>query len=71
VDGLGVTLCSYPDEAGAKAAEPAGLAAVGDATGTALSRGRLLLVVADRAKADPTGKTIDRITKVFLQKPAG
>lgn len=68
---LEVTVCRYPDEAAARAAQPAGLVAVGEATGAALHHGRLLLVVADRGKVDPAGKLINQITKAFLQKPAG
>jgi hypothetical protein len=68
VAGLDVTLCGYRDEAAARAAQPAGLASVGEATGAALHHGRLLLVVVDPARADPSGKKINQITRIFLQK---
>jgi hypothetical protein len=70
VKGIELTVCRYGDEKAAGAAQPAGLARVGEATGAALTHGPLLLVVADRAKADPDGKTINQITRVFRQKPA-
>jgi len=65
VNVVDVTLCHYADEKAAKAAEEAGLATVGDATGVSIAQGKMLLVVADRRKADPSGKTIDQVTKVF------
>jgi hypothetical protein len=66
VGGVETTLCLYASDEAAKAAQPAGLKAVGKTTGAALPRGPMLLVVADRAKADPDGKTINKITKTFL-----
>jgi hypothetical protein len=63
VNKVAVMVCSFttPDEA--KAAEPAGLQWVGDTTGAAQAHGALLIAVADRAKADPSGKTINQILK--------
>ena len=63
--GVDVVLCSYGSGEDAQAAQDLGLAAVGDATGAALARGARLLVVVDRRKADPTGRTIDAITAAF------
>jgi hypothetical protein len=59
-----VLVCSYttPDEA--KAAQDAGLQWVGDTTGASQARGTLLIAVADRRKADPSGKTINQIFKL-------
>ncbi|MEZ4404836.1 MAG: hypothetical protein R3B06_32910 [Kofleriaceae bacterium] len=65
VSGVDVVLCSFPTDAAAKAAEEAGLGVVGQATGAALAAGSRLLVVADRRKADPTGRTIDAVTRAF------
>ncbi|MBK7072903.1 MAG: hypothetical protein IPH44_11420 [Myxococcales bacterium] len=65
VSGVDVVLCSYGSGEDAQAAQDLGLAAVGDATGAALARGARLLVVVDRRKADPTGRTIDAITAAF------
>ena len=64
-NGVEVTLCTYADDKAATGAQPAGLAVVGDATGASLAQGTMLLVVADRRKTDPTGKTINQLTKVF------
>ena len=67
VGGVDVVLCRYDSGEDAKAAEDNGLAAVADATGAALAHGARLLVVADRRKADPTGRTIDAITRAFMK----
>ena len=69
VSGLDVTVCSYPDEASAAEARKAGLALVGSATGAALVDGARLLVVADPKKADPSGRAIDKVIKVFQGRP--
>jgi hypothetical protein len=63
--GVDVTLCSYTDAHAAEQAEAAGLALVGQATGVSLAEGTQLLVIADRRNADPSGKTIDRLSKLF------
>jgi hypothetical protein len=66
--GLETTLCQYPDPAAASAARPAGLAHVGEVTGVALPVGNLLLIVADRDKADPSGRAINEIVTIFRAK---
>lgn len=65
VSGVDVTLCSYGDAKAATAAQDAGLAVVGQVTGASLARGPMLLVVADRRSADPSGRTIDQVLKAF------
>jgi hypothetical protein len=69
VNGLDVTLCTYPAPEAAEKARAAGLGAVGDATGAAVLSGNRMLVVADRKKADPSGRSINKIIKVFQGKP--
>jgi len=66
IDGVETTLCLYENEGAASVERSAGLAKVGEATGAALVRGRMMLVVADRDKADPDGKTINKLTRIFL-----
>jgi hypothetical protein len=63
VGGIDVLLCVFPTEAEAKAAEEAGLAWVGDTTGAAQAKGAILVVAADRKKADPSGRTINQMMK--------
>jgi len=65
VNGVDAVLCSYATVDLAKAAEAPGLVVVSDTTGASLAEGKLLLVVADRRKADPQGKTINQATKLF------
>jgi hypothetical protein len=65
VSGVDVVWCGFAAEAEAKAAEAKGLAWVGDATGTALVSGKQLLAVVDRRAADPSGRTINAVTKAF------
>lgn len=65
VNGVDAVLCSYKSPEEAKAAQPAALATVGETTGAALAEGSVLMVVADRRKADPEGRTINQATKVF------
>ena len=61
---LDVLVCVYGSEADAKAAEDPGLKWVGDTTGAARAKGTLLIAVADRHAADPTGKTINQLYKL-------
>jgi hypothetical protein len=64
VEGIDVLLCNFASPAEAKAAQDAGLAWVGQATGASLARGAALVVLADRKKADPNGRTINRLLKL-------
>lgn len=61
VDKLDVFVCTFASDREAKAAEDNGLAWVGDATGVSRARGTMLIVVADRHKADPHGRTINQL----------
>lgn len=65
VSGVDVVWCAFATDAEAKAAEPKGLTWVGEATGTALASGKQLLAVVDRRAADPSGRTINAVTKAF------
>lgn len=65
VSGVDVVHCTFPGEAEAKAAEAKALEWVADATGAALVAGKELLAVADRRGADPSGRTINAVTKAF------
>ena len=61
VNKLDVLVCTFPNEADAKAAEDAGLKWVGDTTGASKALNEMLIVVADRKKADPNGKVINQV----------
>ena len=64
VNSVDVLVCQFatPDEA--KAAEPKGYTWVGEATGTAVVTGKVLVVASDRRKSDPSGRTIDKLMKL-------
>jgi hypothetical protein len=64
VESIDVLLCNFASPAEAKAAEDAGLAWVGQATGASQARGAALIVLADRKKSDPNGRTINRLLKL-------
>ena len=68
VNGVDAVVCEYGTADAAKAAEDKGRAAIGLTTGAAISHDKLLLVIADRRKADPEGRTINQATQVFLGK---
>ncbi|KAB2898242.1 MAG: hypothetical protein F9K40_11650 [Kofleriaceae bacterium] len=68
VGGVDVTICSYDTGEDAAAAQDPALALLekgGAATASALVRGKKLLVVNDKRKADPSGKSINAITGAF------
>lgn len=69
VNGVDVLLCEYPSEADAKAAEDQGYTWVGDTTGISRAAGKVLIVAADRSKADQNGRTLNQLTKLLT--PAG
>jgi len=64
VKGLDVAICAYDSPKAAQAAQDAGFSWVGSTTGSAWVSGSLVIAVADRAKADPTGKTINQLMKL-------
>jgi hypothetical protein len=59
-----VLICEFPNAADAKAAEKPGFDWVGETTGAAWVSGPLVIAVADRKKADPSGKTINSLMKL-------
>ena len=61
VNKVEVLLCTFASEKEAKEAEDKGLQWVGDTTGASQAQGEILIVAADRKKADPTGKTINQL----------
>lgn len=68
VGGVDVTVCSYDTGEDAAAAQDPALALLekgGATTASALVRGKKLLVVVDKRKADPSGRSINAITGAF------
>lgn len=70
VSGVDIVLCTFASEQAAKAAEPAGLNWVGEASGAAIGHGSVALAIADRRNADPSGRTMNQIIKLFRGPPA-
>jgi hypothetical protein len=64
VDKVEVVLCDFGKADDAKKAEKAGFDWVGDTTGAAWTSGSVVVAVADRKKADPNGKTINKLMKL-------
>lgn len=69
IEGIELLLCNFASPAEAKAAEDAGLAWVGSTTGASQARGAALIVLADRKKADPNGRMINRLLKLAPGEP--
>ena len=65
VNGVDAVLCLYASPEAAEQAQPAGLQVVGLATGASLVAGKQLLVITDRRKVDPEGRTINQATRIF------
>lgn len=63
VNSVDVLVCQYATVDEAKAAEAKGLEWVGEATGMSQATGKVLVAAADRRKADPSGRTIDKVMK--------
>jgi hypothetical protein len=64
VNNVDVVLCQFGTADEAKAAEKAGLEWVGATTGAAWASKAVLVAVADRRKADPSGRTINQLMKL-------
>jgi hypothetical protein len=67
VNKLDVLVCVYGKAADAKSSEDYGykwIESVGGTTGTAQAHGVTLIAVADKAKTDPHGKTINQLMKL-------
>ncbi|HYX93374.1 MAG TPA: hypothetical protein VE782_17560 [Myxococcaceae bacterium] len=68
VAGFEATLCEFDNETQATQAQASGLEVVADNVGASIAAGKLLLVVADRRKTDPTGRKLNEIIKVFHER---
>ncbi|AKF85399.1 hypothetical protein MFUL124B02_11770 [Myxococcus fulvus 124B02] len=68
VSGLDATLCVFEDAQRAQQAEEAGWKLVGDSVGAAAVSGKMLLVVADPKKEDPSGRRLNALVKTYQEK---
>lgn len=64
VENIDALVCSFASPAEAKAAEEPGLSWIGSVTGASQAHGSALIVLADRKKADPNGRMINRLMKL-------
>ena len=64
VSGLEILLCVYHSPSEAQAAEDKGYTWIGNNTGSSQAKGVVLVSIADRKKADPTGKTLNQLMKL-------
>ena len=64
IENVDVLLCNFATPADAKGAEVQGETWIGSATGSSQAHGAALLVLADRRKADPSGRTINKLMKL-------
>jgi len=64
VNSVDVMVCTFATADEAKAAQDVGLKWVGDTTGISQAKGSVLIVAADRKKADPKGDTINKLVKL-------
>lgn len=68
IDGVDTVVCEYGSSDALTLGKKAGEQwAAGATTAAVLGNGRTLLAVADRAHADPNGKTIHKITQAFTK----
>ncbi len=67
VAGLDATVCDFSDAEQARKAEDAGWELVGSAVGSSIVSGKVLLVVADSRKEDPSGRRINDVIRTFQQ----
>jgi hypothetical protein len=64
VNNIDVLVCVYASGTEAAAAKDPGLAWVGEATGTSFVTGAVMIAIADRRKADTSGRTINQLMKL-------
>jgi hypothetical protein len=68
VAGFEATLCEFENETSATQAQANGLEVVAKDVGASIAAGKLLLVVADRRKTDPTGRKLNEVIKLFHER---
>ncbi|NTX14994.1 hypothetical protein HUA76_29800 [Myxococcus sp. CA056] len=65
VSGLDATVCVFESTEKARQAEESGWTLVGNAAGAATVSGKMVLVIADPRKEDPSGRRINALVKAF------
>ncbi|WP_342381893.1 hypothetical protein NVS55_07725 [Myxococcus stipitatus] len=65
VSGLDATVCVFESQEKARQAEEGGWKLVGNSVGAAAVSGKMVLVVADSRKEDPSGRRLNALVKAF------
>jgi hypothetical protein len=65
VAGLEATVCQFKDKEQARKAEEVGWELLGSAVGSSVASEKVVLVIADPRKEDPSGRRIDELIKAF------
>lgn len=68
VSGLETTVCVFDSTEKAQQAEDAGWKLVGNSVGSAVVSGKMVLVIADPRKEDPTGRRINALVKAYQKE---
>ena len=68
VSGLDATVCTFDSAEKAQQAEEAGWKLVGNAVGSSVASGKLVLVIADPRKEDPSGRRINTLLKAYQKE---
>lgn len=68
VSGLVATVCVFESVEKAQQAEEAGWKLIGDSVGAAVVSGKMVLIVADPKKEDPSGRRLNVLVKAFQKE---
>jgi len=68
VAGLDATVCQFKEAELARKAEDAGWELVGNTVGSSLASGKVVLVIADPRKEDPSGRRINEVIQTFRKE---
>jgi hypothetical protein len=68
VSGLDATVCVFDSAEKARQAEEAGWKLVGNAVGSSVASGKLVLVIADPRKEDPSGRRMNTLLKAYQKE---
>lgn len=68
IGGMDATLCEFDDEEQAKKAEEAGWELVGKSVGSSVAVGKVVLVISDTRKEDPSGRKLNELIQTFRKE---
>ncbi|CAM4482040.1 MULTISPECIES: hypothetical protein [Myxococcus] len=68
VSGLDATVCVFESAEKAQQAEEAAWSLIGNSVGAAAVSGKMMLVIADPKKEDPSGRRLNALVKAYQEK---